>query len=140
MQITFLPNIRQSDKHHTITIADYFALVRSGQYLGQIEAYRNTRSLSKDEQAAEKIKIPAVTISGTFQNNVSNANLQQHSGLICIDFDAVEDVAQLKRELERDPYTFAALLSVSGNGLAALVRIEPEQHLAAFEGLKDLKV
>jgi hypothetical protein len=136
MQITFLPNIRQSDKHHTITIADYFALVRSGQYLGQIEAYRNTRSLSKDEQAAEKIKIPAVTISGTFQNNVSNANLQQHSGLICIDFDAVEDVAQLKRELEKDPYTFAALLSVSGNGLAALVRIEPEQHLAAFEGLK----
>ena len=136
MQITFLPNIRQSDKHHTITIADYFALVRSGQYLGQIEAYRNTRSLSKDEQAAEKIKIPAVTISGTFQNNVSNANLTQHSGLICIDFDAVEDVAQLKRELERDPYTFAALLSVSGNGLAALVKIEPEQHLAAFEGLK----
>jgi hypothetical protein len=136
MQITFLPNIRQSDKHHTITIADYFALVRSGQYLGQIEAYRNTRSLSKDEQAAEKIKIPAVTISGTFKANVSNANLTQHSGLICIDFDAVEDVAQLKRELERDPYTFAALLSVSGNGLAALVRIEPEQHLAAFEGLK----
>jgi hypothetical protein len=136
MQITFLPNIRQSDKHHTITIADYFALVRSGQYLGQIEAYRNTRSLSKDEQAAEKIKIPAVTISGTFKANVSNANLTQHSGLICIDFDAVEDVAQLKRELEKDPYTFAALLSVSGNGLAALVRIEPEQHLAAFEGLK----
>jgi hypothetical protein len=136
MQITFLPNIRQSDKHHTITIADYFALVRSGQYLGQIEAYRNTRSLSKDEQAAEKIKIPAVTISGVFKANVSNANLTQHSGLICIDFDAVEDVAQLKRELEKDTYTFAALLSVSGNGLAALVRIEPEQHLAAFEGLK----
>jgi hypothetical protein len=136
MQITFLPNIRQSDKHHTITIADYFALVRSGQYLPQIEAYRNTRSLSKDEQAAEKIKIPAVTISGTFKANVSNANLIQHSGLICIDFDAVEDVAQLKRELERDPYTYAALLSVSGNGLAALVKIEPEQHLAAFEGLK----
>ena len=136
MQITFLPNIRQSDKHHTITIADYFALVRSGQYLPQIEAYRNTRSLSKDEQAAEKIKIPAVTISGTFKANVSNANLLQHSGLICIDFDAVEDVAQLKRELERDPYTYAALLSVSGNGLAALVKIEPEQHLAAFEGLK----
>lgn len=136
MQITFLPNIRQSDKHHTITIADYFALVRSGQYLPQIEAYRNTRSLSKDEQAAEKIKIPAVTISGTFKANVSNANLTQHSGLICIDFDAVEDVAQLKRELEKDAYTYAALLSVSGNGLAALVKIEPEQHLAAFEGLK----
>lgn len=136
MQITFLPNIRQSDKHHTITIADYFALVRSGQYLPQIEAYRDTRALSKDEQAAAKIKIPAVTISGTFKANVSNANLLQHSGLICIDFDAVEDVAQLKRELEKDPYTYAALLSVSGNGLAALVKIEPEQHLQAFEGLK----
>jgi hypothetical protein len=136
MQITYLPNIRQSAKHHTITIADYFALVRSGQHLALIEAYRNTKALSKDEQAEAKQRIPAVTISGTFRDNVSNANLIQHSGLICIDFDAVEDVERLKSELAKDPYTFAALLSVSGNGLAALVKIEPEQHLAAFEGLK----
>lgn len=101
-----------------------------------IEAYRNTKALSKDEQAEAKQRIPAVTISGTFRDNVSNANLIQHSGLICIDFDAVEDVERLKSELAKDPYTFAALLSVSGNGLAALVKIEPEQHLAAFEGLK----
>jgi hypothetical protein len=67
---------------------------------------------------------------------VSNANLIQHSGLICIDFDAVDDVARLKDELAKDPYTFAALLSVSGNGLAALVKIEPERHLDAFNGLK----
>jgi predicted P-loop ATPase len=136
MQITYLPNIRQSAKHHTIQIADYFALVRSGQHLALIEAYRNTKALSKDEQAEAKQRIPAVTISGTFKDNVSNANLTQHSGLICIDFDAVDDVAPLKSELAKDPYTFAALLSVSGNGLAALVKIEPERHLDAFNGLK----
>ncbi len=112
MQITYLPNIRQSAKHHTIQIADYFALVRSGQHLALIEAYRNTKALSKDEQAEAKQRIPAVTISGTFRDNVSNANLTQHSGLICIDFDAVEDVERLKSELAKDPYTFAALLSV----------------------------
>jgi len=136
MQITYLPNIRQSAKHHTIQIADYFALVRSGQHLALIEAYRNTKALSKDEQAEAKQRIPAVTISGVFKDNVSNANLIQHSGLICIDFDAVDDVARLKSELAKDPYTFAALLSVSGNGLAALVKIEPERHLDAFNGLK----
>jgi predicted P-loop ATPase len=48
----------------------------------------------------------------------------------------VDDVARLKDELAKDPYTFAALLSVSGNGLAALVKIEPERHLDAFNGLK----
>jgi len=114
MQITYLPNIRQSAKHHN----------------------RNTKALSKDEQAEAKQRIPAVTISGVFKDNVSNANLIQHSGLICIDFDAVDDVARLKSELAKDPYTFAALLSVSGNGLAALVKIEPERHLDAFNGLK----
>ncbi len=129
MQITYLPNIKQSAKHHAIQIADYFALVRSGQHLALIEAYRNTKALSKDEQAEAKQRIPAVTISGVFRDNVSNANLTQHSGLICIDFDAVDDVARLKSELAKDPYTFAALLSVSGNGLAALVKIEPERHL-----------
>jgi predicted P-loop ATPase len=104
--------------------------------LALIEAYRNTKALSKDEQAEAKQRIPAVTISGTFKDNVSNANLIQHSGLICIDFDAVDDVGRLKDELAKDPYTFAALLSVSGNGLAALVKIEPERHLDAFNGLK----
>ena len=57
MQITYLPNIRQSAKHHTIQIADYFALVRSGQHLALIEAYRNTKALSKDEQAEAKQQV-----------------------------------------------------------------------------------
>jgi hypothetical protein len=48
----------------------------------------------------------------------------------------VENVSQLKADLKKDPYTFAALLSASGNGLAAIVKIEPDKHLEAFTGLK----
>jgi hypothetical protein len=77
-----------------------------------------------------------VTVSGLFKDTVKNANLLTHSGLICIDFDAVENVSQLKAELAKDPYTFAALLSASGNGLAAIVKIDPSKHLESFTGLK----
>ena len=136
MQINLLPNIRQSGKFTAIGITEYLAMVRDGAYLNPIKAFQNSAALSKDQRADLKIQIPAVTISGTFKESVKNANLLTHSGLICIDFDAVENVGQLKQELSKDPYTFAALLSASGNGLAAIVRIEADRHLDAFNGLK----
>lgn len=117
-------------------ITEYLTLVRDGAYLKQITAFQNSGALSKDQRAEIKQLIPAVTISGIFKDSVKNANLLTHSGLICIDFDAVENPAELKAQLSKDPYTFAALLSASGNGLAAIVRIEAEKHLDAFNGLK----
>lgn len=117
-------------------ITEYLSLVRDGAYLKQITAFQNSGALSKDQRAEIKQLIPAVTISGIFKDSVKNANLLTHSGLICIDFDAVENPAELKAQLSKDPYTFAALLSASGNGLAAIVRIEAEKHLDAFNGLK----
>ena len=111
-------------------------MVQDGAYLAPIQAYQNSTALSKDQRAELKLKIPVVTVSGLFKDTVKNANLLTHSGLICIDFDAVENVGQLKSELAKDPYTFAALLSASGNGLAAIVKIEPDKHLDAFTGLK----
>ena len=136
MQINLLPNIRQSGKFTAIGITEYLAMVRDGAYRNSIEAFQNSAALSKDQRAELKIQIPAVTISGIFKDSVKNANLLTHSGLICIDFDAVENVGQLKADLKKDPYTFAALLSASGNGLAAIVKIEPDKHLDAFTGLK----
>lgn len=136
MQINFLPNLKESGKFSVIGINEYFAMVRDGAYLNPIQAFQNSTALSKDQRADLKIKIPAVTISGIFKDSVKNANLLTHSGLICIDFDAVDNVGQLKQELSKDPYTFAALLSASGNGLAAIVKIDPAKHLESFTGLK----
>jgi len=136
MQINFLPSLKQSGKFTVMGITEYLELVRNGAYSKQVNAFQNAGALSKDQQAEIKQQIPAVTISGIFKESVKNANLLTHSGLICIDFDAVENPAQLKAELSKDPYTFAALLSASGNGLAAIVRIEADRHLDAFNGLK----
>ena len=136
MQINFLPSIRRSGEFTVMGITEYLSLVRDGAYLKQITAFQNSGALSKDQRAEIKQLIPAVTISGIFKDSVKNANLLTHSGLICIDFDAVENPAELKAQLSKDPYTFAALLSASGNGLAAIVRIEAEKHLDAFNGLK----
>ena len=136
MQINFLPSIRRSGDFTVMGITEYLTLVRDGAYLKQITAFQNSGALSKDQRAEIKQLIPAVTISGIFKDSVKNANLLTHSGLICIDFDAVENPAELKAQLSKDPYTFAALLSASGNGLAAIVRIEAEKHLDAFNGLK----
>jgi hypothetical protein len=136
MQINFLPNIKLSHNFTAINITEYLAMVRDGAYINTIQAFQNSTALSKDQRAELKLKIPAVTISGTFKESVKNANLDTHSGLICIDFDAVENPANLKADLQKDPYTFATLLSASGKGLASIVKIDTNKHLESFTGLK----
>ena len=114
MQINFLPNLKLSNKFTAMGIAEYLGLVRDGAYSKQVQAFQNSAALSKDQRAELKIQIPVVTISGTFKDTVKNANLLTHSGLICIDFDAVENPAQLKQELSTshlvDKYLLRRLL------------------------------
>ena len=137
MNINFLNSVTIPDKFSTINISDYLDMVKAGKYEKQIMDFRNSKSLSKDEQSKIKTKIPAVTISGTFKDRVANANLLQHSGFICVDFDHIDNVDQLKELLIKDKYTYSVLYSASGNGLAALVKIDSTKHLESFNGLKN---
>ncbi len=136
MRINFLKSILRPTEFTTISISDYLDFVKSAKYEDQINAFRNSKSLSKDEQTKIKNKIPAVTISGTFRDRVANANLDSHSGFICIDFDHVENIESFKEQLIKDKYTYAVLYSASGNGLATLVKIDPAKHLESYNGLK----
>lgn len=137
MKINFLPNITRPDDFTVIDIKDYFDYVRGAKFEEQIMAFRNSRNEPKDVQTKIKNKIPAVTISGTFRDVVKNANLSDHSGFICIDFDHVENIGAFKTSLQSDKYTYAVLYSASGNGLAAVVKIDGSKHSDAYDGLKN---
>lgn len=66
-----------------------------------------------------------ITPSGTFTVRGKNY-LVQHSGLLCIDFDHVEDVETLFRKLLDDEYFETQLLfrSPSGQGLKWIIPID----------------
>ena len=60
----------------------------------------------------------------------------EHNGLTILDFDKLEDVLQVKRQLAEDKYIAAIWVSPSGNGLKALVQLKfPDKHRDQFNAL-----
>lgn len=81
-----------------------------------------------------KESVPYFTASGLFKKR-SNTGITKHSGIICIDFDNISDIDEARSILGADPYTHAMFVSISGHGLAVLVKINPKLHKESFDWL-----
>ena len=82
----------------------------------------------KDEGEARSFKannFDYVTFSGLFSRRDAKS-LIRHSGLLCLDFDHLEDPLALRKALIRDKYfeTLLAFVSPSGHGLKWVIPIE----------------
>lgn|SRR5574343_49187 len=124
----------------TIPLAVFTESIILGKYRTEIEAIRNAES--KEKRNELKKRLPAVTVSGVF-NERNTLGLLEHSGYICIDFDDLgNELPAVREKLASDPYTYFGFASASGKGFAVIVQIEKENHEKAFEGLQkyyDLK-
>lgn len=89
--------------------------------------------ISDDERKRFKANNFAYCLfSGTFGANRKNDGLQQHSGLLCLDFDHMDDAGQLtvaRSALLNDQYfeTLLLFVSPSGNGLKWVIPIDLEK-------------
>lgn len=107
-------------------------VIKYGYLKENIEILRKTK-----DEGIKKYKLPSVTVSGTFSERNKN-NLQEHSGLIQIDIDDVIDFKEQFDKLIKDPYTYVAFKSPSGNGIKLIVKINPsiDTHLEQFLALE----
>lgn len=118
-----------------ISISEVFDIIKSDHMLEKsINLIRETTN--KTLRADLKRFLPAITVSGTFQNGHKTENLICHSGLLQIDFDDVSSPSDLKEKISKDAFTFACFLSPSGTGIKAIIKILPEFHLESFEALR----
>lgn len=69
----------------------------------------------------EKMKLPAVTWSGIFQQRKT---LITHSGYIVLDFDHI-DIGTLLSDFAKHRNVFFAFVSPSGSGVKAIVPVAP---------------
>lgn len=84
-----------------------------------------------------KRSMPCYTPSGVFEVRNSEG-LIKHSGMLCIEWDAVADCSELKELLGSLPFIYYAGLSCSGRGVFALVKIaEPTKHREYFRALSE---
>ena len=94
---------------------------------------------SKQERDYIKKSLPQATISGVFNGARKAENLAEHSGLICVDIDAkdnleVPDFEHLKENvLSRFEEVLYAAHSVSGKGFFVIIPLKyPKQHKQQF--------
>lgn len=127
-EISLFLNIDKPGEANDITTDIFFENIRNGYWQDQVLAVRTGKF--------DKKKLPSVTLSGKFKHR-SISGLTQHSGLICIDIDDVEDINDTKSFLCADPHTYACFVSASGRGLAVVFKINPQKHTESFEGIQE---
>lgn len=116
-----------------ITIGDYLEGIKNGKWRGVIESLRSLPT--KDEQSEFKKKyLHGVSLSCTFSGTRAKKNAVNHTGIMQVDFDGVDDIDHIRQRLESDPHTAFCFLSPRGNGIKAGIRVpkDIDGHRDAF--------
>lgn len=100
--------------YRDITLLDAYRVITGKYYQQQTKKLRSL-SNKQENRRFKATHFPYCTFSGTFTRRNEDA-LIQHSGLIALDFDHIENIETLKRQLLKDPYFQTELLFVSPNG------------------------
>ena len=95
--------IKSQTPDSDIGIENAFALINSNIYKEQILAIRATTD--KRLQSQQKSKLDYFIFSGTFSTRKA-AGLISHSGLICLDFDNIENAEEIKKKIYADEFVF----------------------------------
>jgi len=127
--ISIFKNSKSKVSERNLSELSYFDGVKTGQWQDEVLAYRNGK--------LEKTSLTAITPSGIFNERKSQL-IKQHSGFICLDIDAKDQIAEIDIEqIKEDQYTYAVHKSVGGYGYCVFIKIVGEKHLESFLGLEN---
>ncbi len=132
--VTIFKNIYDKDNPVYVPVEKVLSAIHKGQYKNKIHQVRQEKD--KASRARIKNNLVSVCFSGKFKKRY-DADIIQHSGFVILDFDHLKDVQKTKDEIIKDPFTFAAFVSPSGDGLKVLVKIpaKKEDHEAHYLAL-----
>lgn len=135
--VSYFPDCHTAEHPQSMCLLDWLRL-RSEDLVWKVQYIRKIKDPVR--RTAAKESLPAITPSGLFTYR-SRESLAKHSGLICLDIDGKdnegESLESLKATVTALPWVAYCGLSVSGNGLFALVPIAyPGRHLEHFRALQ----
>lgn len=106
-----------------------FDRIKDGYWAETIQGIRSGRG----GYVKNKKRLPCFTPAGTFRIRC-DWDLLQYSHIVHLDYDDVENPAVLKDRLVKSPYTLAAFISPSLEGLKVFVRVTTgaDHHVNAF--------
>lgn len=128
--ISYFQNAKAVKEIERSTVAIFLDRIKSGHWKGQVELIRSEKD--PERKKLHKLTLPSVTIGGTFLER-AESKLETHSGFICIDIDGFND----RTKIDADEYTYASFLSVGGNGLAVICKIDPSKHKDSYRFISE---
>ena len=121
-------------------IAVILGHIKNGRWEKEVEEIQQYKKAG-DETKCDSLKknLPCFTIAGTFTKSRKNDAIETYSKLIHLDYDHIENLADLKFKVEYIPYTYASFVSPSGNGLKVIVKTNGEvtDHEKYFLKIKE---
>lgn len=115
MKVTIFKELFKTDVPYHVDITKIIHRIKSGTSKNIIQ---NIRNGNKDL----KTKLPCIIFSGTFSQR-NKKSLLEHSGLLVIDFDKVENVNEFKNELKNNKHFMLLFISPSGDGVKGVIKI-----------------
>ena len=139
MDITIFKDIKETSQPFYRNVHVILNRIQEGSSKKLVKKIRAEKD--KENRNLLKQSLPAICFSGIFTKR-NDTSLQEHSGLICLDFDGYKtkkDLLQEKERLSKNKFIFALFVSPSGKGLKALVKIpkEPDNHRSYFLSLQN---
>ena len=133
--VTIYKNIFSDQPHH-IPVNVALERIRGGKSKEKIEAIRKV--LDKEKADVLKRDLPSVCFSGKFYGPRKDNQQKEHSGLIVLDFDNLNDLRQKQTEIISQNIVHACWVSPRGNGLKALIKIaDGKKHREHFQALQE---
>ena len=136
-KVSFYSNMFKPFEGQIIDVESFLNDIKTQKYKAEIENLRTFLTLDNKEQyKKEKVKLVSITPSGTFLQRAEKG-LLEHSNILSIDFDNLDNPAAAKQQIIKEKWVMAAFISPSNNGLKVFVKIEATQHKQAFQSLKE---
>ena len=136
----FKAPIKNVKSHKSITIRDAYNYIVGPYAKERTEELRNLLADKSRARIYKAANFDYVTFCGEF-DVTSNNSVKKVSGLLCIDFDHVEELEVLFTKLLNDEYFNTALLfrSPSGDGLKWVIEIPPKElpHPFFFQAVEN---
>ena len=120
--ITVFKDILETQSPHYVEPMVIHNRIKNGGDKNKIDAIRAERDVEKRNKL--KATLPSVCWSGTFSKRANSAIIE-HSGLVCVDFDHLENPGDYKEKLSKDEHVHMAFISPSGDGLKVIIKIPP---------------
>jgi len=112
--------IQKTVKDKVCSYSDLDSVIEKIKTGGSIKARIEKFRSDSPEKKEEKTSFPAITFQGEFKERKKDG-LINSSGLLILDFDKTG--TGIKNDLSKIPYIHVAFVSISGDGIKALVKI-----------------